>query len=226
MLEVMVTMTVLGFILLIIFGVFRLGLAAWEKGESSKEDYQKVRIVSQLISRQIKSAFPYKIKTEKAEGDYLAFEGKARSLKFVSALPMKGRRAEGLVYVIYEFEEGGKEGGRLILYEQRALNKDFMQEPPKKEEGISLLEKVTDVHFEYYREEDAEKTKSAEWLEEWDPKQEGGLPKALRMTLTQKGEGGGEFPIVVQAVLSANRIEEVKISPARRTVTPRPAPVR
>src|SRR4030066_419892 len=94
LIEVIVTLTVLGFILLIIFGAFRLGLSAWERGESTKEEYQKVRIITQLISRQMKSAVPYKIKTEKAEGDYLAFEGKAHSLKFVSAFPMKSRQAE------------------------------------------------------------------------------------------------------------------------------------
>src|SRR4030042_1900566 len=96
--EVMVTLTVLGFVLLMILGAFRLGLSAWEKGESTKEEYQKVRIISQLISQQIKSIVPYKVKTQKAEGDYLAFEGKVRSLRFVSAFPIKGKQPEGFVY--------------------------------------------------------------------------------------------------------------------------------
>src|SRR4030043_332544 len=96
--EVMVSLTVLGFILLMIFGAFRLGLSAWERGDSIKEEYQKVRIISQLISQQIKSFVPYKIKTKKAEGDYLAFNGKARSLRFVSALPIKAKQPGGVVY--------------------------------------------------------------------------------------------------------------------------------
>ena len=36
LLEMVVTLTILGFILLIILGAFRLGLSAWEKGESSR----------------------------------------------------------------------------------------------------------------------------------------------------------------------------------------------
>ena len=103
LIEVIVTLTVLSFILLIIFGAFRLGLSAWERGESIKEEYQKVRIITQLISQQIKSIVPYKIKTQKTEGNYLAFEGKAHSLKFVSALPIKAKQPEGFVYAIYEF---------------------------------------------------------------------------------------------------------------------------
>jgi len=97
LLEVIVTLTILGFILLMVSGTFRLGLSSWEKGDAIKEDYQKIRMVSQLVSRQIKSVVPYKIKTEKAEGNYLAFDGKAHSLRFVSTLPIKARRPEGFV---------------------------------------------------------------------------------------------------------------------------------
>jgi prepilin-type N-terminal cleavage/methylation domain-containing protein len=224
LIEVMVTFTVLGFILLIIFGVFRLGLSAWEKGESIKEEYQKVRIISQLISRQIKSIVPYKIKTQKAEGDYLAFEGKAHSLKFVSALPLKARQPEGLVYAVYEFKEGGRERGRFILYEERALNRDFMEENPKEELGVSLLEEISEVRFEYYQEEDPEKEQAGGWVTEWNAKEKLELPKAVRMTLILK-DGKGEkeeSPIILLASLPSNRFEEVRIGPRRGVIPQRP----
>src|SRR4030042_3988291 len=156
LLEVIVTMTILGLILLIISGAFRLGLSAWERGESTREEYQKVRAISRLVCQQIKSSIPYKIKTQKAEGDYLAFEGKPHSLKFVSALPIKARQPQGFVYAIYEFQEGGEEGGGLVYYEQRVLNKNFFEEKPDEELGVSLCEGVSDVRFEYFREADLE----------------------------------------------------------------------
>jgi general secretion pathway protein J len=228
--EVMVALTVLGFVLLMIFGAFRLGLSAWERGDSTKEEYQKVRILSQLISQQIKSIVPYKIKTKKAEGDYLAFEGKAHSLKFVSALPLKSKRAEGLVYVVYEFKEGkGEEGGSLILHEQRVLNRDFFEEELKEETGISLLEGITQIQFEYYQEEDSEKNQKEEWIEEWNAKEVKEFPKALKMTILQKnGKGKGEeIPITLMASLPAYRFEEVRVSPARfgrRSIQQMPRP--
>lgn len=211
--EVMVTLTVLGFILLMIFGAFRLGLSAWERGESTKEEFQKARIISQLISQQIKSMVPYKIKTQKAEGDYLAFEGKGRSLRFVSALPIKAKQPEGFVYVVYEFKEGrGEEEGRLILYEQRALNRDFFKDELKEDSGISLLEEVSDVHFEYYQEGDPDKNKKEGWVEEWNAKEAKEFPKALKMTILQKnGKGQREtLPITLMASLPAYRFEEVR----------------
>ena len=128
LIEVIVTLTILGFIILMVSGTFRLGLSSWEKGDSIKEDFQKIRMISQLVSRQIKSAVPYKIKTEKAEGNYLAFDGKAHSLRFVSALAIKPKRPEGFVYVVYQLKDEGEKNGRLILYEQRALNRNFFED--------------------------------------------------------------------------------------------------
>jgi len=181
--EVIVTLTILGFIVLIVFGAFRLGLSAWERGESTRGKYQKLRTVSELVSRQIKSIVPYKIKSQKSGGDYLAFEGKPHSVKFISAVPIKGKQPEGFVYALYEFKAGGKEGGRLILYEQRVLNKDFFEENPKEELGVPLFEGISDVRFEYYREENLEKNWTEGWVEEWDAKEEKELPRALRMVL-------------------------------------------
>jgi general secretion pathway protein J len=222
LLEVIVTLTILGFILLMIFGVFRLGIAAWKKGETNKEEYQRTRIASQLISRQMKSALPYKVKTQKAEGDFLAFEGKAHSLKFVSTLSLRASKPSGLVYAFYEFQEDGKGGGRLVLYEGRVLNKNFLEDNPPEDKAVPIFEGLADVRFEYYREEDPEKTRAGGWEEEWNAKEENALPTALRVTLSpQKGGGRAEgASLVILASLPANRYENVRTGPVRRMVRP------
>jgi prepilin-type N-terminal cleavage/methylation domain-containing protein len=217
LIEVVITLTILGFICLIIFGAFRLGLSAWDRGESVKDEYQEARIVSQLITQQVKSAVPFKIKSQQAEGDYLAFKGDSRSLRFVSSLPVRGKQPEGLVYAKYEFKDGGSEGGHLILYEEKALNKDFFAEEPKEEHAVSLLEGVSSVRFEYFREEDPLNNQQEEWIEEWDAKDEKMLPKAFKMTIIRKNQQGKEeLPITVLASMPANRFEEVRTTPGRR----------
>ena len=222
--EVIVTMTILGFLLLVIYGVFSMGRSAWERGDLLREKFQKSRILSQLISRQIKSAVPYKVKTEKAEGDYLAFEGTARTLKFVSALSLRTAKPEGLVYAVYEYQEEGAEGGRLVVYEQRALTRNFMEEKPKEESAIPLLEEVSSVRFEYYREADPNQNREAAWVEEWNAKEEKQLPRALRITITpRKGqEGKEELPFSIFAGLPSNQFEEIRIGPLRRAVPQTP----
>ena len=225
LLEVIVTLTIVGFILLIIFGAFRLGLSTWERGESTRREYQKMRAATQMISRQIKSIVPYKVKATQAEADYLAFEGKATSLKFVSAFPIKGKKPEGLVYGIYEFRGEGTEGGRLILYEEKVLNKDLFGESPKEESGATLLEGISNVRFEYYREGDPDKNREEGWVDEWNAKDEKELPKGLRMTITsENGEGEKkEVSFSLLASIQANRFEDIKASPlvtglGRRTI--------
>jgi general secretion pathway protein J len=223
--EVMVTLTILGFVLLIIFGVFRLGISSWEKGETAREEYQRVRIASQLISQQLKSVIPYKIKSQKAEGDYLAFEGSAKTLKFVSTLSLKARKPSGFIYATYEFQEGERNGGRLVHHERRVVNKNFMEEVVSEDVKIPLFEGLAEVRFEYFQEEDAEKDRAGGWVEEWDVKEEKELPKALRVTIVpRRGETQKEeAPIVILASLPSNRYEEVRTAPVRRTVpsTPR-----
>ncbi len=223
LIEVMITLTILGFILLMVFSVFRLGLSAWEKGESAKEKYQAMRVISQMIGRQVKSMVPYRIKTRKSAGDYLAFQGRGRSMRFVSALPLKSRRPEGLVYAVYEFREEGRGRGRLVLYEQRVLNRDFVEEDPKPETGIPLFEGISRVRFEYYREESPEKNQVGGWLEEWDTKEERELPRAIRLTLVQGGgkEAKEEFPIVILASVPSYQFEEIRMSPIRRVIPSR-----
>ncbi len=213
--EVIITLTLLGLILLIISGAFRLGLSAWDRGEETREAYQRQRTVTQLVTRQIKSAVPYKIKTQKAEGDYLAFEGKGNGLKFVSTLSLRATRPEGFVFAIYEFKTGGQEGGRLVVYEKKVVNKDFFEEGPK-DEGVSVLEGLSDVRFEYFREEDKEKTRPEAWVTEWNAKDEKELPKAMKMTFTFSGgkDGKEEVPLTLLSSLAANRFEEVKTLPA------------
>lgn len=227
LIEVIVTLTILGFIVLMVSGTFRLGLSSWERGDAIKEDYQKIRMGSQLVSRQMKSLVPYKIRTEKAEGNYLAFDGKAHSLKFVSALAIKAKRPEGFVYVVYQFKDDAEKKGRLVLYEQRALNKDFFEEDLKEDSAVTLLDGISQVRFEYYREADEEKNRAAEWVEEWNAKEEKELPKAVRMTVTYRNAKGKEeaSPMTVLASVSANQYEEVRtgsMGPGRSAIQGRP----
>ena len=221
--ELMITFAILGFILLIIFGAFRLGLSSWDRGEEMREQYQRQRISTEMISRQIKSAVPYKVKTEMAEGDYLAFEGKSRSLKFVSALSLRAGQPNGFVFVIYEFQDGGQEAGNLVVYEKRVTNKNFFESGPgADEEGVAVLEGLSDLGFEYYREEDAQKTREEGWFPEWSARDEKELPRAMRMTFTFRGGRSGteETSFKLLSCLSANRFEDIQAAAAALGLRP------
>jgi len=117
LLELIVTFTILSLVVVMVFGALRLGSASWEKGEDRAEKYQKKRIIFDLLSQQMKSSFPYRINSQKAEADYLAFLGEGNSLRFVSAFSLRARKQEGLVFVIYKVEEERSSGKVLKVYE-------------------------------------------------------------------------------------------------------------
>ncbi len=221
LIEVLVSLTVLGFILLIIFGGFRLGLSAWERGESIKEEHQTIRIVTQMVSRQVRSAVPYRVQTKKPEGDALAFEGKPRSMRFVSSVPMRENRAEGFVYAVYQFEENEKGGGRLVFYEQRVLNRNFFEEELRVENRHLLMEGISKLLFEYYQEEDPSKNQSEQWVEEWSAKEKKELPGGVKMTMAFQEPGGKESTLSLLLPISARKYEEVRTLPPTRRGIPR-----
>ena len=96
------------------------------------------------------------------------------------------------------------------------IKKDFFEEAPKEEEGVTLLEGLSDVRFEYFREEDPQKTRTEAWVDEWSAKEEKELPRAMRMTLTFKNgkTETEEPPFVLLSSISAQKFEVVQTVPA------------
>ena len=186
LLELIVTFTILSLVVVMILGALRLGSAAWEKGEERAEKIQKKRIVFDLLSQQMKSSFPYRLKSQKAEADYLVFVGDGSSLKFVSAFSLRARRQEGLVFVIYKVEEGASSGKVLKVYEKRMSNsKTLLEETPDEEQFLTLMDGLSDLKFEYF-EEAEDKDTTGTWGEAWDAKEKKALPGQVKMTATWK----------------------------------------
>ena len=185
LLELIVTFTILSLVVIMVLGALRLGSAAWEKGEDRAEKIQKKRIVLDLLSQQMKSSFPYRVKSQKAEADYLVYLGDGSSLRFVSAFSLRARRQGGLVFVIYKVEEGTSSGKVLKVYEKRVLNKTFLEETPDEEQFLTLMDGLSDLRFEYFEEGD-DKDSTGAWGESWDAKEKKVLPSQVKMTVTWK----------------------------------------
>ncbi len=186
LLELIVTFTILSLVVVMTLGALRLGSAAWEKGEERAEKIQKKRIVFDLLSQQMKSSFPYRVKSQKAEADYLVFLGDGSSLRFVSAFSLRARRQEGLVFVIYKVEEGASSGqGPQGVREANVEQKTLLEETPDEEQFLTLMDGLSDLKFEYFEEAD-DKDTTGTWGESWDAKEKKVLPSQVKMTVTWK----------------------------------------
>ncbi|MCH7624148.1 MAG: type II secretion system protein, partial [Nitrospinae bacterium] len=58
LLELILSMVMVGFILAISLGAIRLGISAQEVGQQKIETFQRLRIIGEHLSQKIKSSYP------------------------------------------------------------------------------------------------------------------------------------------------------------------------
>ena len=185
LLELMLSLAIMGLVLLIIFGALRVGTRAWEKGEKDVAVHQRQRAVLDLLSRQIASACIYEIKMG---DDAFYFKGSEGTMEFVSRSPIVPGSRTGVVYVEYAIQDAEGEGKKqLKLYEKDA---GFLKEEDLKglrdEDFFTLISGIEDLQFEYLK--GGEDKSETDWQASWDPSEEKGLPLAVKIVLNQDEE--------------------------------------
>lgn len=181
LIELLITITILSIMMAIVFGGLRVGVKAWEKGEKKINSRQRVRVVLDLISQQLKSTRRYYVKEEGEK--YILFTGDNKSLKFVSNLSLVPDNISGLAYANYLVKKGSDEKKEdLIFYEQggpliNAGNEKF--DTIDEESFINLFSEIRNLEFEYLKQSDD--NENYEWQQSWDAQEERSLPKAIKI---------------------------------------------
>jgi hypothetical protein len=159
-----------------------------------------------LLNREIKSAFPYKVTPSELDDhkEFYAFDGEKDSISFVSGVPLRGERG-GLSWLTFWVEEDLG----LVVIERDALRADIFEERDSldKDDMEVLDPRVTEIQFEYYQRESGktEGEGEGEWEEKWDAEKEGTLPHAVKVMLTMEDEarqqGSEEEPYLRELVI-------------------------
>jgi len=185
LLELMLSLAIMGVVLLIIFGALRIGTRAWEKGEKDVAVHQRQRAVLDLLSRQIASACIYEIKMG---DDAFYFKGSEGTMEFVSRSPIVPGALTGVVFVKYMIQEGDGDGKKqLKLYEKDAgFLKEEDLESQEEEDLFTLISGIQDLQFEYLK--GGEDKSETDWQASWDSSEEKGLPLAIKIVLNQDKE--------------------------------------
>ncbi|MCP4683193.1 MAG: prepilin-type N-terminal cleavage/methylation domain-containing protein [Desulfobacterales bacterium] len=185
LLELMISLTIVGLIMVIIFGTLRIGVRAWEKGEQDVDRYQRKRIVLELLKRQLASTFVRKIK--KKEQEVFLLQGDDKSMVFISHIPLIPGNQFGMVHVKYlvEQDETG-DGECLKFYEENVvlLEKDDDLSDLDDDDFLELISGVESITFEYIKhlEKDDEEP---EWQEAWDLEEDKGFPRAVKIVIEE-----------------------------------------
>jgi general secretion pathway protein J len=164
LLELILAITILSMVTLIIGSGFRLGINAWERGEAEADETQKLRVLSGLMSQQLKSIYPYKMEIE--EKEVVVFKGEPNSIMFVTTLTDSSQG--GLKWVRYLYENG------VLLYKEGILPDKKLLEKISGDEEI-IDSNIREVKFAYFSPD------TDEWEESWDLGR--GLPKAVRVKI-------------------------------------------
>ncbi len=181
LLELLISTTITGVILVIILSAFSIGIRAWETGERDIEVHQRKQIVLPLVCRQISSACWRPIQREKEPPFYL--RGEPQSVEFISSVSAVPGHEHGNVYVRYRVVEK-ETGDDLEVFEQdTAMMKPDTVLFTADEEAFDLLfSGAHRIRLEYLKKEAQDEE---QWQEEWDPKVETGLPAAVRISLQE-----------------------------------------
>ena len=188
LLELIISLTIIAVILAIIFGAFRIGIRAWEKGENDIDKLQRYRIVLDLIHRQLTSITYKNVTIDDIE--QLILKGDAKFFEFTSHVSLKPENQFGIVYVKYRITENEKAGETFSAYEKNMVlfDKEFKISDIDDNEFFELIPNAQSISFEYLKPPEQGMEEEPEWQNKWDPEDDQGLPLAVKLIVVEDPE--------------------------------------
>ncbi len=171
LLELMISIAILGIIILIVTGAVRLGFRSVNAGEKKIESLERIRASLTLIDSQIQSELPLTYDEDGSRKYY--FKGSRDSVRLSTNYSLWGGE-KGYVLVTYRVVPDGS--GRQALYvSESALGTGGTSEE------IKLLDAFSGISFEYFYKEPSEEKGS--WVTEWTD--ETTIPEKIKVHLVE-----------------------------------------
>lgn len=200
LLELLISLTLLGLILVLLFGGLRLSVRSWDAVQKQVDNLNSVRSVESFLRREMERIHPYRWKATPAQR--FAFVGERHKLNFVAPLPSRIGTG-GLYAIALELEQTGS--GRRLTWKHVPLDpgmQDFSGLESLKEMQLAgtELNTVDDIWFTYYgRETD---TAAPRWVERWDSLVT--MPQLIRIQV--RFADGSEWPEFVVAPMLTSEV--------------------
>ncbi len=172
MLELLIALAIVSALLAVAFGGLRVGLAAWQQGETRADSHQHVRGLTLTLAHAVEGTYPFQGTRSEAPESVLLFEGGEKRLAFVTQTPPFPFQIPIAFAAVVVSLDGGDEPG--LVVRQRALP-NFN---PFSDAAVVLRDpSVTELAFRYMDD-------SGTWKPTWDVDAEKTLPRAVQITVT------------------------------------------
>ena len=162
LLELILSLAIVGIIIAIGLGGVRLGVTARDAGEKKVDTYQRLRIITEQLNQKLQSSYPVFVAQKDgvpiSKGQrLLAFAGTPNSLRFVTfSAPITAANQNSWIHEVRFYlgkhPETGKQG--LILMEKEILEGDIFSTINPDEETTRfflLAENVVELKLRYYK---------------------------------------------------------------------------
>jgi general secretion pathway protein J len=197
LLELLISITLLGMILVLLFGGLRLGVRSWDAVQQQVDNLNTVRSVESFLRREMAQTQPYRWKS--GTGQRLAFLGERSKVNFVAQLPAR-IGGGGLYAISLEIEHRAK--GKRLVWRHLPLSplvQDFaaVSQAPEIILAGAELNAVDDIWLTYFgRANDAA---APAWVDRWES--DARLPMLIKIQV--RFANGSEWPDFVVAPLLA-----------------------
>lgn len=190
LLELVVAITLMGLILVVLYGGLRLGLNGTDSGEQRAEASNRLRLVQEFLRRQLAQSMTV-YRTNDQQEKVVVFAGQPNGIEFVA--PMLTQLGQGGLYRIRIDAGDGRLRMRWRLY--RA------DEPAAGEERETvLLEGVSAMEWAYFGPERDNDQEPPRWRSDWSSAER--RPLLVRLNLAQQGE---PWPDLVAPLVQGSR---------------------
>lgn len=180
LLELTISIMLIGIIVLIVVGAMRLGMRSVESGERKIDSSERAQSSLNIIDSQIQSFVPLSYVSEDGTRTYY-FKGERESMQFSTNYSIWGGE-RGYVTVTYSVRTG--DSGRQVLYaSENVVGMEGTRE-------TSLFDSFERIYFEYFFKEPTEQ--EGKWVDQWTD--DTSTPKKVRLHFI---EGPNDLSMII-----------------------------
>lgn len=187
LIEILIVMTLLGVMMVLLFGSLKICADSWHKGENKIAQVNKIAVVYNFFQHHLAVAKPLlnDIKKSTVQAT-MAFQGNKQSLQFVSSFPASAGKSGLQLFTVRldkDDDNNNKDKQLIKVAITPFFPKDDEAEDDHKEEVV-LLKDVSDLTISYFGTDDgvSNDISNASWHEEWLEKPV--QPRLIKIAIT------------------------------------------